>query len=946
MKIEIGSGLRNSCQPFPVILLTLVIIAVPVPRAILGDSMTIPLPEHPRPDLQRADWLNLNGYWDFCFDPHDRGLEEKWYETANHFTERVLVPFSWGAPLSGVGDDADIAWYARSIEIPNSWAGKRLFLVVGASDWETQVWLNGRGLGIHRGGYTPFEFELPSQAAPGKDHLLVVRVDDAPREFKLEGKQGYGPARGIWQTPYLEARGSSCIDFVHFTPDINKEKVNVRVGLLEPASQNLTLHAEVDPVEAPAISSDLLIPRDVSETEFEIPISNPRLWSLKDPFLYHATIAITGSGLEEDRVHSYFGMREIAVLPIPGHDYPYIALNGEPIYLQMALDQAYHPEGYYTFPSDQFMRDEILRSLQLGLNGIRIHVKVGIPRKLYWADRLGLLVMADVPNSWGKPDENMREETLTALKGMIKRDYNHPSIFSWVLFNETWGLRFEEQGYTPEVQQWVASMYELAKELDPSRLVEDNSANRQDHVVTDINSWHVYLPGTRWREHLDEVSSRTFPGSNWNFVEGRRQQSQPLLNSECGNVWGYEGSTGDVDWSWDYHIMINEFRRKPKIAGWLYTEHHDVINEWNGYFRYDRSPKYTGFSEFVDGMSIRDLHAPVYLSTGDQLCREVRPGSVVEVPLWISVLCSDSQVAGELSLKARFWGWNQLGQKRLLSETRRPVSVLPWMSEEIDPLRLEMPTEPMLAILSLWLEDSLGCPLHRNFTTFLVADRFSSRDEIQSINGAEVRYLRFAPNTFSDTSWSEKHWQVLNGLKVNGAGHGFFEYRIPWPESLRLEDIKEAVLCMELSAKQLLAKDLLPGGELEGDYMRGGGVDDRTLNPNSYPMTDDDRYASTVRLRINGDSIGVAYLEDDPADHRGVLSWHSQLGDRRLREAGSYGYLTRFGMNRKVLERSSSTGEIIIRLEVDSSSSGGVAVYGERFGRYPFDPTLALVLSQ
>ncbi len=131
--------------------------------------------------------------------------------------------------------------------------------------------------------------------------------------------------------------------------------------------------------------------------------------------------------------------------------------------------------------------------------------------------------------------------------------------------------------------------------------MEDNSPCQEDHVVTDLNTWHAYLPGYAWKEHLDQVVAKTYSGSPWNFTVGYSQGSQPNLNSECGNVWGYTGSTGDVDWSWDYHLMINEFRRHPQIGGWLYTEHHDVINEWNGYYRYDRSEKETGLQDWSMG---------------------------------------------------------------------------------------------------------------------------------------------------------------------------------------------------------------------------------------------------------------------------------------------------------------------------------------------------------
>ena len=221
------------------------------------------------------------------------------------------------------------------------------------------------------------------------------------------------------------------------------------------------------------------------------------------------------------------------------------------------------------------------------------------------------------------------------MRGMIDRDFNHPSIFSWIPFNETWGLVTKVNGkdeYLPATKQKVAAVYRLAKSLDPTRLVEDNSVCcGRGHTETDINSWHAYLPGWEWERHLDVISDSTYAGSPWNFEERFTQARQPNINSEFGNVWGYEGSTGDVDYTWDYHRAVDAFRRHPKIAGWLYTEHHDVINEWNGYWRFDRSEKVTGLDALVEGMSLEDLHAPLYLSLGEELSRAVRPGQVLRL---------------------------------------------------------------------------------------------------------------------------------------------------------------------------------------------------------------------------------------------------------------------------------------------------------------------------
>ena len=909
----------------------------------LSAAGAIPLPEHPRPDFERREWVNLNGAWQFRFDRENAGEAAGWAAGRTDFPETITVPFPWGSKLSGLGNKADIGWYRRAVKIPESWKGMRVFLVVGACDWITQGWLDGRALGEHRGGYTPFEFELTPAVKWGEEQQVVLRVDDTPHPFKLEGKQGYGEAKGIWQTIYLEARPALHLTSLHFTPDIDAGKVTVKLRLNDAAPAGSTFRLEFKAAGMPPATH--AVADGAREVGFDVPLAHAHLWSLDDPYLYDVDAILSSPG-SEDRVGSYFGMRKISVEPLPGTGFPYVALNGRPLYLQMTLDQSYHPDGFYTFPSDDFMREEILRSKRIGLNANRIHIKVEVPRKLYWADRLGLLIMADVPNFWGNPTAEARGESEFALRGMIERDFNHPAIFSWVTFNETWGL-FTKQGagkaYLPETQDWVVSMYRLAKQLDPTRLVEDNSACNHDHVETDLNSWHDYLPGYLWRDHLDRITQDTFPGSKWNFTGGRAQAAQPMLNSECGNVWGYEGSTGDVDWSWDYHLMLNEFRRHPKVAGWLYTEHHDVINEWNGYYRFDRSEKFTGMDSLAPGMTIADLHSPFYISTGSELCRDVKPGQAVEVPLFASFL-TDRAPGKNVVLRAEFYGWDNLGRRETYQRLAQPIAFESWMARELAPLKLTMPAQPALAVLALTLEDETGAVLHRNFTAFLVADGPSPRSETLGASGGNVRIVRFAPNTFKDAKWSRKQWNVLDGLKVDGAGHGYFEYRLPWPEGLEAAKLAGASFVFEASAKQLFGKDREGATVAEGDFMRGQGTHDPSANPNSYPMTDTVMFPSAVRVRVNGIVAGTYNLPDDPADHRGILSWHAQPHDKKLREAGSYGYLIEAPLPAPALEAAAHAKEIILRLEVDAALPGGLAIYGERFGRYPVDPTLVFRL--
>ena len=583
----------------------------------------------------------------------------------------------------------------------------------------------------------------------------------------------------------------------------------------------------------------------------------------------------------------------------------------------------------------------------IGLNGIRTHIKADIPRKLFWADQLGLLIMSDLPNFWGNPTPEARRESERTLPELIKRDYNHPAIFSWIVFNESWGLRTETEvngkktsQYLPETQQWVAGMYRKTKALDASRLVEDNSiCCGAGHTETDLNSWHVYLPGYAWDKYLKNLSNNTFSGSTFNFEKGFKQGNQPNINSEFGNVWGYNGSTGDVDWSWDYHRAVNTFRQYPKVAGWLYTEHHDVINEWNGYWKYDRTQKETGVGELVKGMIINDFHSAFYVSTGQDISQSVRATEVVQVPLTVSCMTGEN-VGSELVLKAELSGWNALGQPRKWGSFSKIIPYKPYLQQNLDSAYVIMPAEKAVAILSLTLETTDGKVLHRNFKTFIVEKPMPA--EMTAENGQKMRLMSVPTANFSTAKWSQKQWNVLEGQKANGAGTGFFEYTFKLPNDLKMGDVATASFVVEASAKELLMKDK-DGAKLTNDnYMLGGGTSSPSLNPNSYPMTDEKPFPSTVAISVNGSSAGNYVLADDPADHRGILSWHYQPQDNKLREAGSYGYLLTVKIPQEALQKAAQTSELIIKLTVEGN--GGLAIYGEKMGRYPLNPTVILNL--
>jgi hypothetical protein len=893
-------------------------------------SQIIPLPEHPRPDFERTLWQNLNGKWAFEFDSLNTGENKNWQEGNTAFSKQINVPFPWGSPLSGIKNEADIAWYQKTINVDKTWEGKRIFVTIGASDWETSVWLDGKYLGKHQGGYTPFSFELTQDIKLGTNQKLIIKVDDKRRDFTLYGKQGYGDARGIWQTIYLEARGNSYIDYLHFIPNIDKNTVTVKGSIIGGDTKNNVLKIRIKNIDSPSIFT---LEKNQTNFEYTINVPNAKLWTLENPHLYEIE-AFWGN----DAVKSYFGMRKISVTNLPGTDIPYVSLNNQPLYLQLTLDQSYHPEGFYTFPTDEFMKNEIQLCKNIGLNGLRTHIKVDVPRKLYWADKLGLLVMSDLPNSWGQPDADMQKEAEYTLREMIKRDFNHPSIFSWIVFNETWGLRSkvtdEETGktqnkYLPKTQNWVASMYYLTKSLDQTRLVEDNSiCCGAGHTETDINSWHEYLPGYAWENHLQKIDKGTFQGSEFHFEKGFTQGNQPMINSECGNVWGYEGSTGDVDWSYDYHRMMNAFRMHPKMAGWLYTEHHDVINEWNGYWRFDRTMKYTGVSELANGMTDKDFHSLAYLSNGQDITHTVKANQEVLVPIFVSVMEDLKPEEKMLVAEYNLEGINQLSNNVKVKSGKINLPFEPWMQKEFEQLKIKMPETNGLYTLSFTLKDSKsGKVYHTNFVSFVVTD---------GTLPAGVEVIEKAPNQYSEANWTVKKWDVLDGKKVNGAGNGYFTYEFEGKNSTA----KSGYVLVELGAKELFMKDL-EGSEIKNDNYMLGAKAEPSQNKNSYPMTDEKKFMSKVKIEINGVLAKEITLEDDPADHRGILSWHAQPQNRKLSEAGSYGYMVKIPLTKIQLKTLQKTNKLSLKLSV--TNGGGLAVYGKDFGRYAFNPSVVLV---
>jgi hypothetical protein len=314
----------------------------------------------------------------------------------------------------------------------------------------------------------------------------------------------------------------------------------------------------------------------------------------------------------------------------------------------------------------------------------------------------------------------------------------------------------------------------------------------------------------------------------------------------------------------------------------------------------------------------------------------------VNVPLYASFLSGSTAFGDSLTLRAELAGWNALGERKTYGTWTTRVPYRPWMSRALAPLPVTMPDEPAVAVLAVRLEDAAGTVLQRNFAAFVVEGDLPATTTLA--DGRRVRVSRVSPTAVRDARWTLKQWTVLGDRKLNGAGSGFFEYRIPWPAGLDARDVAGATFLVEASAKRLNGKDRDTTTAEGGDYMRGGGFHDPSRNPNSYPMTDTRLFPSAVTVRVNGSLAGRWELADDPADSRGILSWHAQPHDGHLYEAGSYGQLLRVPIPPDAIGQGARTGEMIVRLEVDEALPGGLAIYGARFGRYPVDPTVLFVL--
>lgn len=581
--------------------------------------MTTPRPEHPRPDFERANWHNLNGAWQFAFDDTDVGKAEKWYQGDHKFPQTIIVPFCYQSERSGIADTSrhDTVWYRRMFVLPDSFYGRRVMLRFGAVDHTTDVWVNGQYCGCHVGGYTSFFFDISDLLTSGENTIAVRAHDDGEATDQLRGKQRwmdksfgcwYTPCAGIWQTVWLEAVPALHLQKVKMTPDADEGMLRCEAYLSrKPEGQTLAVEitfggALVASATFKALERVMCFDIDLSSSQAEWKY---HLWEPEAPNLYDITFTLGG-----DYVKSYFGLRKVSVR---GNR---VLLNNRPLYQRLILDQGYYDGGLLTAPDDQdFARDlEMIRAL--GFNGLRKHQKVEDPRFLYWCDKLGILVWAEMGSAYSFNDLMMTENT-RQWQEAIGRDYNHPSIIVWTLLNESWGIPH----ILSDARQQAHSMalYYQAKAYDPTRLVVSNDG--WEHTVSDIITFHDYTQDGKLLakriatlQNIVEgpiASVGNSLGYKYTLANGFAYGGQPLLLSECCGTafagtagWGYgQGVASEEEYLERHRSLIGAIYSAEHLSGFCVTQFTDVEQEVNGIVTMDRRPKVDvdAFSRIIRG---------------------------------------------------------------------------------------------------------------------------------------------------------------------------------------------------------------------------------------------------------------------------------------------------------------------------------------------------------
>lgn len=576
--------------------------------------------EYPRPQFVRHGWECLNGVWAFGFDEENRGLAECWYKEDEKLPMQIEVPFVYQCSDSGIGDVTphDIVWYQRLVEIKDWKEGDRVLLHFGAVDYEAKVYVEDTLVGEHIGGNTPFTLDITDAIRKdGMPSRLTVRAYDPHRDETIpRGKQywkdhsesiWYTNSTGIWQSVWYEVVAATRLERVEFTPLFDEGMVRICATGVEVAPED-TLEYEITYGDETVVTGSVhwtvpeltfavdLVQNHIFRTGFH---HDERVWTPEHPNLYDVRLQVVKNGRTCDEVFSYFGMRKVHT------EDGMVYLNNRPYYQKLVLDQGYWPTGLLTAPSDEAFRTDIQMCKDMGFNGCRKHQKMEDPRFLYWADKMGYLV-------WGECaaapmyHADMVQRSVQEWTEVIRRDYNHPCIITWVPLNESWSV--PHIGRNRMQQHYSQTMYHLIHSLDETRLVISNDG--WEMTETDICAIHNYRHGAPGdaQEAADyeamladaEALIASRPAGKRIFAQGFDWQGQPILLTEFGGIgydvsgepgWGYTSVTNADTYVSEYRRLLTAIAASTGLAGFCYTQICDVEQEINGLLTYDRKPK-------------------------------------------------------------------------------------------------------------------------------------------------------------------------------------------------------------------------------------------------------------------------------------------------------------------------------------------------------------------
>ena len=551
--------------------------------------INIPRCEHPDPQFERANWLNLNGEWDFEFDfgnsKKDAGIIDK-----KDWEKKIIVPFCPESKLSGIQytDFIPAVWYRKNVNVTAQQLEGRVIIHFGAVDYETKLYVNGKKAGYHKGGYSSFKFDITEFLSEGENTIIVNAVDDTRSPLVPRGKQcpdlnsrgcDYTRTTGIWQTVWLEFVPKAYIKSVKYYPDYVNGILAVSAAV--EGEGELTVSASY---EGKAMGSFSKTAK--STITGEIKLNEIHLWEVGCGRLYDLELTFG-----EDKVKSYFGLRNVKL-----DDYKFL-INGKSVFQRLVLDQGFYADGIYTAPTDADLVKDIELSLAVGFNGARLHQKVFEKRFIYHCDRLGYIVWGEHGN-WGLDHSNP-----AALGAMlpewcecVERDFNHPSIIGWCPFNETWDFDGRRQN-----DNVIETIYRVTKHMDETRPCIDTSGNF--HTVTDIFDVHDYEQDYNiFKENYDKLMTEgvlyeRFPdrqmysgkGCAWVSEYGGLQWSK----GDRGDAWGYGNAPKtEEEFIERYAGLTDALLDNYRMFGFCYTQLYDIEQEQNGLYYYDRTPKF------------------------------------------------------------------------------------------------------------------------------------------------------------------------------------------------------------------------------------------------------------------------------------------------------------------------------------------------------------------